>query len=75
MAWARSASVFGAPASRPCGSSRSKRGNWFVDLTPEEADALAERLVSLVQEFRARPSSTPDADRALVSITVLPWRD
>lgn len=50
-------------------------GNWLVDLTPEEADALAERLVGLVQELRVRPSPTPGAERALVSITVLPWRD
>jgi DNA-binding transcriptional ArsR family regulator len=50
-------------------------GNWFVELTPEEADALAERLVELVQELRMRSSSTPGADRALVSISVLPWLD
>jgi DNA-binding transcriptional ArsR family regulator len=50
-------------------------GNWFVDLTPEEADALAERLVELVQELRVRPAPTPGAERALVSITVLPWLD
>jgi DNA-binding transcriptional ArsR family regulator len=50
-------------------------GNWFVALTPEEADALAERLVELVQELRMRSSSTPGADRALVSISVLPWLD
>jgi len=48
-------------------------GNWFVDLTPEEADSLAERLVELVQELRVRPAPTPGADRALVSISVLPW--
>jgi DNA-binding transcriptional ArsR family regulator len=50
-------------------------GNWFLELTPDEADALAERLVELVQELRARPQPTPDADRALVSISVLPWLD
>src|SRR5581483_1560810 len=48
-------------------------GNWVVELTPEEADALAERLVELVQELRERPAPTPGADRALVSISVLPW--
>ena len=48
-------------------------GNWFVELTPEEADALAERLVELVQELRVRPAPTSGADRALVSISVLPW--
>ena len=50
-------------------------GNWFLELTPAEADALAERLVELVQELRIRPSPTPGAERALVSLTVLPWRD
>jgi hypothetical protein len=48
-------------------------GNWFLELTPQEADALAERLVEIVQELRARPEPTRGADRALVSISVLPW--
>jgi DNA-binding transcriptional ArsR family regulator len=48
-------------------------GNWFVELTPEEADVLGERLFALVQELRVRPAPTPGADRALVSISVLPW--
>jgi DNA-binding transcriptional ArsR family regulator len=48
-------------------------GNWFLELTPEEADVLAERLAELVQELRARPEPTTGADRALVSISVLPW--
>jgi hypothetical protein len=47
--------------------------NWFVELTPQEADALAERLVELVQQLRIRPAPTPGADRPLVSINVLPW--
>lgn len=48
-------------------------GNWFLELTPAEADALAEGLVELVQELRERPEPTDGADRALVSISVLPW--
>jgi hypothetical protein len=48
-------------------------GKWYLQLTPAEADALVERLVELVQELRVRPTSTPGADRALVSISVLPW--
>jgi DNA-binding transcriptional ArsR family regulator len=48
-------------------------GNWFLDLTPQEADELAERLVEVVQELRERPEPTAGSDRALVSITVLPW--
>jgi DNA-binding transcriptional ArsR family regulator len=48
-------------------------GNWFVELTPEEADALAERIFALVQELRVRPASMPGAERALVSLTVLPF--
>ena len=50
-------------------------GNWFLELTPEEADALAERLTTIVQELRARSEPTPGADRALVSVSVLPWLD
>jgi DNA-binding transcriptional ArsR family regulator len=48
-------------------------GNWFVELTPEEADALAASLAELVQELRVRPSASPGSDRALVSVCVLPW--
>jgi DNA-binding transcriptional ArsR family regulator len=48
-------------------------GNWFLELTPEEADALAERLVALVQELRVTRDASEGADRALVSISVLPW--
>jgi DNA-binding transcriptional ArsR family regulator len=50
-------------------------GNWFVELTAEEADALAERLFVLVLEVRERAEPTAGADRALVSISVLPWVD
>ena len=49
-------------------------GNWFLELTPEEADELAEQLVEIVQELRTR-TATPGADRALVSLNVLPWFD
>ena len=45
----------------------------FLELTPQEADALALRLVEIVQELRARPEPTRGADRTLVSISVLPW--
>jgi DNA-binding transcriptional ArsR family regulator len=50
-------------------------GNWFLELTPREADALAERLVEIVQELRERATPTERADRALVSLSVLPWLD
>jgi hypothetical protein len=46
---------------------------WFLELTPEEADALAEELTTIVQQLRTRPQPTPGADRALVSLSVLPW--
>ena len=49
-------------------------GNWVVELTPAEADVLAERLLEVVQEVRARPAPTPGSERALVSISILPWR-
>ena len=48
-------------------------GNWFIELTPEEAGGLTERIFALLQELRVRPAPTPGADRALVSMTVLPW--
>jgi len=48
-------------------------GNWFLELTPEEAAALAERLTGIVQELLTRPHPPPGADRALVSLSVLPW--
>jgi DNA-binding transcriptional ArsR family regulator len=48
-------------------------GNWFLELTAQEADELAERLVEIVQELRTRPEPTHGADRALVSVSVLPW--
>ena len=48
-------------------------GNWFVELTPEEAAAVGERLLDVVRELRLRPASTPGAERTLVSISVLPW--
>jgi hypothetical protein len=47
-------------------------GNWFLELTPEEADALAERLAAIVQELRERPEAKRGADRALVTVSVLP---
>jgi hypothetical protein len=48
-------------------------GNWFVELTPEEADELAEGIFGLLHQLRARRAPPPGADRALVSITLLPW--
>ena len=48
-------------------------GNWFLELTPEEADALAQRLVALVHELRAERDPTSGATRALASLSVLPW--
>lgn len=47
-------------------------GNWFVDLTPDEAAELGTRVFALVDEYRTRPAPE-GADRALVSISALPW--
>jgi hypothetical protein len=47
----------------------------FIEITPEEADAVAERLYALVQELRERGAPSPGADRVLVSISLLPWLD
>jgi DNA-binding transcriptional ArsR family regulator len=48
-------------------------GNWFVELAPQEAAELGERLLELVHEVRLRPDRPPEAAQALVSISVLPW--
>ena len=48
-------------------------GNWLVDLTPAEAREFGERLVGLVREIRLRDTAPADAERALVSVSVLPW--
>jgi hypothetical protein len=50
-------------------------GNWFIEITPDEADAIAERLYAVVQEVREQNARSEGADRALVSISVLPWLD
>jgi hypothetical protein len=48
-------------------------GNWFVDVTPEEADELGRQLLQLMHEIRLRQEPPPGADRALISFSVLPW--
>jgi DNA-binding transcriptional ArsR family regulator len=50
-------------------------GNWFVDLTPDEASALGERLLEIIREVRLRPAADQAADRALVSLSILPWSE
>ena len=49
-------------------------GNWFVELTPEEADELGRRLFALVDEFRNRHPGS-EADLALVAVSVVPVLD
>jgi DNA-binding transcriptional ArsR family regulator len=49
-------------------------GNWIVELSPEEAQELGERLLAIVREARLRKPSGK-ADRALVSLSILPWLD
>jgi DNA-binding transcriptional ArsR family regulator len=48
-------------------------GNWFVSLTPAEADELGRRLFEFVDELRRRPSST--GEQTLVSMSILPVLD
>ena len=48
-------------------------GNWFVDVTPQEADELGVRFLELVNDIRTRANSPPGATRALISFSVLPW--
>ena len=45
--------------------------NWFVPLTPAEADELGLKLFALVDELRHR-TSPPDAEQTLVSLSILP---
>jgi DNA-binding transcriptional ArsR family regulator len=49
-------------------------GNWFVELTPDEADELGRRMLALVDELRRRPRR-PGAEPAFVSVTALPVVD
>jgi hypothetical protein len=46
-------------------------GNWFLDLTPDEADDLGRRVFELVDELRRRPAR-PGASPAFVSVNALP---
>ncbi len=48
-------------------------GNWLVELTPPEAKELGERFLELVREVRLREAQAESAERALVSVSVLPW--
>jgi DNA-binding transcriptional ArsR family regulator len=47
-------------------------GNWYVALTPKEADELGRKLFLIVDELRRRPTASPGAEQTLVSLTVLP---
>ena len=46
-------------------------GNWFVSLTPAQADELGRGLLGLVDELRAR-APEPGAEQVLVTVRVLP---
>jgi len=48
-------------------------GNWFLELTPEEANDLGLRLRDFVLELRQRPDRPAEAATALVAVSVLPW--
>jgi DNA-binding transcriptional ArsR family regulator len=47
-------------------------GNWYVDLTPEEAYELGRRLFLIVDQLRGRKAASPGAAQTLVSVSVLP---
>lgn len=49
-------------------------GNWFVSLTPAEADELGRALFAIVDERRRRPAAAA-AEQTLVSVSVLPVVD
>ena len=48
-------------------------GNWLVELSPSEADALGQQLAAYVMALRGRRDAPDDAASVLVSISVLPW--
>ena len=50
-------------------------GNWFLELTPQEADELGRRLFEIVDDLRRRAEPADGAEKALVSISVLPALD
>ena len=50
-------------------------GNWFVALTPEEAEELGKHLFVIVDDLRRRRDAPPAAAQTLVSISVLPVLD
>jgi DNA-binding transcriptional ArsR family regulator len=50
-------------------------GNWFVALTPEEAEELGTRLFAFVDELRRERQAPPTSAQALVSIAILPVVD
>ena len=48
-------------------------GNWFVELSPEEADELGQQLASIVMARRRRHDASEATASVLVSVSVLPW--
>jgi DNA-binding transcriptional ArsR family regulator len=47
-------------------------GNWYLELTPQQADELGRRLFLVVDELRRDPPRSPGAEQTLVSVSVLP---
>lgn len=47
-------------------------GNWYIELTPEEADELGRRLFLIIDELRRDPPRSAGATQALVAVSVLP---
>jgi hypothetical protein len=51
-------------------------GNWTVHATPDEVEALTEKVVALVDELRrAAREAPPDAKRVHVSFRAVPQED
>jgi DNA-binding transcriptional ArsR family regulator len=57
----------------PAWQKASLVGNWFVRLTPREADELGRALFTLVDEVRRRPEAR-SGSHTLVSLSILPVR-
>ena len=47
-------------------------GNWIVELTPQKAQEVGERLFAILDEIRSR-GRLDGAEETLVSISILPW--
>src|SRR5205085_8488941 len=65
---ARSRFMAAQPEVDPAWHRGAFAGNWFVELTPDEAAELGTRILEVVDEYRGRERGVASA-RALVSVS------